>query len=364
MLPSVEKSSAEKTPTHSPVAVYLRSLLYMYIALLLRIFATAPLAALFLFPGGSVWRGLAFLAPLLWFFLLMPLRFSFAQAIVGKASVRFFSFDSALSLSRYGEKLGEALLHLLNVVKWGIPLFAMLGYGYLQLKDAEFPALIASVSALGGSVNRIIAPIVVLFGGAAAATEVQPLVEGIYAILAILGVGLLFLLYGIMRNSAYRYIWALAIRDDRSPRGEASRRLQGRRARQFVVALINIALSLPFLAAIMALFRSVLGNISFNGMMVMSADFLPTTLVKSASPLLAAVFCFYLPLLPIRRMLTSYFAIMPLPTPKAPGATPSPAPVDSPALEVPDELAEDSFADEAPEEPRNDVDPSAFTIGQ
>ena len=41
------------TVKHNPLTFYLRMLLYMFVALLLRLLALAPLACLFVFPAGS-----------------------------------------------------------------------------------------------------------------------------------------------------------------------------------------------------------------------------------------------------------------------------------------------------------------------
>ena len=115
---------------HNPLTFYLRMLLYMFIALFLRVVTFLPLCALFVFPAGSPLKWLALLCPALLFFFLLPLRYSFADALVQRPRQRRFSFDTALSMGNYGEKLAESLLHAVNVIKWGIPLFAMLTYCY------------------------------------------------------------------------------------------------------------------------------------------------------------------------------------------------------------------------------------------
>ena len=90
----------------------------LFTALLLRLLALAPLCALLVFPHGSALRWLALLCPALLIFLVLPLRFSFAQALVQSGKDRRFSFDVALNTADYGEKLGESLVHALNVAKW------------------------------------------------------------------------------------------------------------------------------------------------------------------------------------------------------------------------------------------------------
>ena len=89
---------------HNPVTFYFRTLLYLFTALLLRLLALAPLCALLVFPHGSALRWLALLCPALLIFLVLPLRFSFAQALVQSGKDRRFSFDVALNTADYGEK--------------------------------------------------------------------------------------------------------------------------------------------------------------------------------------------------------------------------------------------------------------------
>ena len=61
------------TVKHNPLTFYLRMLLYMFVALLLRLLALAPLACLFVFPAGSPLKLLALLCPVLLVLLVLPL---------------------------------------------------------------------------------------------------------------------------------------------------------------------------------------------------------------------------------------------------------------------------------------------------
>lgn len=75
----------------NPITFYLRALLYMFMALLMRVVALLPLATAFMWiPAGSPFRWLAVLTPLLFIFFVLPLRFSFAQALVQPARERRF----------------------------------------------------------------------------------------------------------------------------------------------------------------------------------------------------------------------------------------------------------------------------------
>ena len=83
------------TYRQNPVAFYLRALTYTLFALLLRLLMLAPLLFL-LMPAGSPWRWGALLCPVLLIFVVLPMRYSFADALVQKPRQRFFSFDTAL----------------------------------------------------------------------------------------------------------------------------------------------------------------------------------------------------------------------------------------------------------------------------
>lgn len=106
----METGMQHTTAKHNPLTFYLRMLLYMFVALLLRLLALAPLACLFVFPAGSPLKLLALLCPVLLVLLVLPLRYSFAEAMVRRGGYRYFSFDTALNLGNYGEKLAESLL--------------------------------------------------------------------------------------------------------------------------------------------------------------------------------------------------------------------------------------------------------------
>lgn len=296
----------------NPLTFYLRTLLYMFMALVMRLVAVAPLVALLLFPEGSYWRWLALLCPVLLIFFILPQRFSFAQALVQPAHERRFSFDKATSVSMYGAKLGEALVHALNIFKWGIPLLLMLGGCYYCIQYIDAITLTKAIEAIGQGVVSVSFAVANFFLTILGKTQLVAnggLMEGVYAVCAALGLGVLILLWGVVRNSAFRYIWAAAKRDGLRPRTEARRRLSGRRWKQLGVALINLILWAPALFIVFTSVKSMVSDLSqaaFN--YVATKTFVLPDLTGALRPLLYAFLACYMPLLPVRRILTAYFA--------------------------------------------------------
>ncbi len=300
------------TKRHNPLTFYLRTLLYMFMALLMRLVAFAPLAALWVFPESSWLRWLWVLCPVLLIFFILPQRFSFAQALVQKPRERAFSFDKATSLRPYGRKLGEALVHALNILKWGIPLWLALGacvYFYLK---TDAITLMTSLSNLGASVVAVGIAVANFFIGIFGGTALVPnggIMEGAYTVLAVLGVLLLVLMLGMVRNSAFRYIWAQATESGLKPRAQARRRLAGRRWTQLGVAVLNLVLWLPALFVAFTTLKGVLSGLSdalFNYVATRQLN-LPE-LSNALYPLLFAFLVCYMPLLPVRRIMTAFFA--------------------------------------------------------
>jgi len=299
----------------NPVMFYLRTLTYALTALSLRLVMLAPLLLLLL-PAGNLWRWGALLCPLLLIFVVLPMRYSFADALVQKPRQRCFSFDTALSVEHWGEKLGESFLHLLSVAKWALPLVAMVLFAswYYLFPLEENPAeLMNALNAMGqwaASVWHAVADFFVrLFGGTPEAHLQGGWAEGIYVIGIVLGIGLLVLLYGVVRNSCNRYIWVAATREERTPRTEIRRRMRGRRWLQLLVALCNLLLLLPWLVVVVlhvqAAFAPAMELVA--GWLVMG-DVMTMDLSGLTLPLTLAFFLLYLPLLPVRRILTATFS--------------------------------------------------------
>lgn len=303
------------TYRQNPVAFYLRTLTYMLFALLFRLIMLAPLLFLLL-PEGSPWRWGALLCPVLLVFVLLPMRYSFAEAVVQKPRQRFFSFDAALGTQHYGEKLGESLLHILSVAKWALPLVAMLGFAgwyYLYPLGESSGELLNTLKAMGqwgANLWYSVADFFVkLFGKTPAAHLEGSVMEGLYMVLIVLGIGLLIFLYGVVRNSCNRYIWVVATRDERNPRTEIRRRMRGRRFGQLMVALVNLVLWAPFVVVVVLyakeIFLPVVNMISGK---LANQNVAVSDMNGLVLPMVLAFFLLYMPLLPVRRILTAAFA--------------------------------------------------------
>ncbi len=327
------ENGSPKIIRHNPLTFYLRTLLYVFMALLVRAAALLPLGALFLFGAGSPGRWLALLCPLAIVFFVLPFRFSFAQALVQPAGEHRFLFDTAFGASGYADKLKQSLLHALRVFLWGIPLWLMLGYAYYAYVGIDMITLMSGLSDLGAGVTAVGAAVGNFFIGIFGGTQIVPnggLMEGVYVVCAVMGAGLLVLLWGAMRNGAYRYLWALAVRTGRDPRAEARRSLRGRRWAQLGVAAINLALWAPALYVTFSTLKGVIGNLSDAVFNLIGGEQLDLPQMTGAiGPLLFAFFVCYMPLLPVRRILTAAFATA---QPRPAETAPASAPVDTAAF--------------------------------
>jgi len=269
---------------------YVRTLVYTLIALALRAAVIAPLACLFVFDGWK--RGLALVCPLLAVFVVLPLRYSFAQAMT--QSPRRFSFDAAFSFSRYGEKLKEGLLHALHVIKWGIPMAALLAGAYYCYTAVDALTIFQTINDLGNGCAQ-------LFGLSTA----NNFMLGIGVVGAVLGLGVLIWMWGVARNSANRYLWAVS-----ANRAEIRSRLKGRRLMQLLTAIVNLLLWVPFLMVSACAVKNALSDASTMLMMAITTGSLPKLdLVSAALPVALAFMGLYLPLLPMRRWNTAAFAM-------------------------------------------------------
>ena len=115
--------------------------------------------------------------------------------------------------------------------------------------------------------------------------------------------GMLIWVWGVVRNSATRYLWA-AIEQPR--RAHLRRCLRGGRLRQLGVGLINLVLLLPFLYIAACALKTAVSDGSTMLMMAIASGALPEV---SLTPLAVAFAALYLPLLPLRRWNTAAFAL-------------------------------------------------------
>ena len=290
----------------NPLVFYLWMFLYMLLALLIRAAAFLPLLAL---TADSGLRWLWVLCPVLLIFVVLPLRYSFAEALVQQPGERCFCLKKAFSFGHYGEKLSESILHALSVLKWGIPLAALLVYAMYWYNDVDALTVLQSMTALGAGWASLRVGVMNLFG-ANAAVPVNTLMDGIFVIALIVVLAVLVWMYGAVRNSANRYSWVLATRSDRSPRSELRRRLIGRRWKQLGVAVINLILWIPFLLVTVMALKSAVSDLSTMLMMAITTGSLPSlNLAGVVVPLAAAFFGLYMTFLPVRRWLTACFVM-------------------------------------------------------
>ena len=306
--PEVDQMTANGK--QNALVYYVRMFVYMLLALVLRVIALAPAACLFVCDGWMRW--LSVLCPVLVIFVILPLRWSFAQTMTQRP--RRFSFDVAFSFAHYGEKLRGSLLHVLHVFKWGLPLAAMAGGAYYCYTQVDALTLFQSINEIGNACAAGLTAaanwIAGLVGGTEMVVTANNFMLGAGAVAAVFGLGVLIWLWGAVRNSATRYIWAIAAETDRVPRAEVRRRLQNRRMRQLGVGLINLILLLPFLYTVFAAGKTAVSDLSTMLRMAITTGELPTVdLLAVAAPVAGAFFALYLPLLPLRRWNTAAFAL-------------------------------------------------------
>lgn len=303
-------------------AFYMTLLLYVLLAFVLRLIALAPLLALFAFEPGSAWQYLALLCPLLMVFVVLPLRFSFAEALVQEADERIFSLKTAFSFSQYGEKWLRGLVHAIQVMLWGLPFFALAGYGLTQYASGNLLTFqtVDNLSKLGNRWNNGYYAVINFFekllGKAVSVLPANGFMDGVFVVLGAVGIALLIWLYGAVRNSASRYIWVVAERTDRAYRTVCKQQLSGRRWRQLGTALLNLLLCLPFFTVIFLLCKNSLMeavNTLFSAqtlMMLMSTHTLPNLELGGMAKIMPILLlCCYLALLPLRRCATARFAV-------------------------------------------------------
>ncbi|MBN1777675.1 MAG: hypothetical protein JW811_06090 [Clostridiales bacterium] len=303
-----------RTGVQSPLVYYLSALLYVFIASLLYAAAFAPLTALFLFAQGSGFRYLALLCPALVLLIVLPLRFSFAQAVTDRYRGMPFSLKTAFNFDLYGEKVAEGFFYALHLLKWAIPLAASAGALYcMYVNSGTFTDTIIDLTAFGKSVTGIWNGFVNFFAGifgGAQTTVSGGIGETFIVMIAVAGVCVLILIWGVVRNSAYRYIWAGATQIDKNPRYEARRSLRGRRFEQLMVAMLNLVLLAPALvvAYLFIAPKEALTEFAMRYADALAAETALPAIVIPYGKLAIVFFACYLPLVPLRRIITAHFA--------------------------------------------------------
>ncbi len=289
---------------------YLGMLGYMVLAAIVRIAALAPLACLFVFEGAL--RLLALLCPVLLILVVLPLRFSFAQAMAQKP--RRFNIGKAFSFAHYGDKLKAALRHALSVAVWGIPLAAMGGFALYSFKTVEYLDLYSTVKEWGDICAPVLADVSVWLNGVIGTAVIEQSSNNFMVGVGVLGaaaaLGVLILLCGAVHNSVNRYIWAAAENKGLSYRDAKRAQLKGRFMRRVGIAILNLLLWVPFLLVVGGALKATLSDLSTVMMMAVVTRSLPMdTLMEAAAPCAFAFGVLYLPLLPLRRWNTACCAL-------------------------------------------------------
>lgn len=294
----------QNTPVKvNPFVFYLRMLLYMILQLVIRVVTFAPLACL-LVEELPVWGAL--LCPALLIFVVLPLRFSFAEAVVLKQNG--FSFAKAFSFADYSEKLKQSCHHALHVLKWGLPLAVLCGCAYYWYSEVDALTVLKTITAIGEWWTGMCATVSGWFGAETVAPAAA-MMDGVLVVLAVVALTVAVWMYGAVRNSAARYLWVQANQQERNAKTEIRRRLLGRRWAQLGVAIINLILWVPFVGFTAYTLMDAVSNLSSQLMMLMAGSLPQLDLTGAVKPLILSFVLLYLPLLPVRRWLTASFAV-------------------------------------------------------
>lgn len=248
----------------------------MLVSILVRLIAFSPLLTLLFCKAGDPLRLAVWLTPILYILFVLPLRYSMAEAALQAYQGGTFCTTALVSLKRYGRKLSALISQGIRLLPWALPLSAAVGYGaYLYLGGVDSLTLMRMLQSLGKSL-----------GGESG------FMEGVYLVAAGYSLLFLILLFGMMRNGMFRFVWAEMSGANQPARQEMLRRLRGNRIRQFAIGLIQVVLLIPFTA--------VEGYLCYTGLRTGFTPLLAVGMVIAAVVL-------YLPLLPIRKILPAMY---------------------------------------------------------
>ena len=266
---------------------YFQWMAVMLVLILIRLIALSPLMTLVLLENGNPFRYLSLLTPILYFFVLLPLRYSTGEALRQALDGGALKPARFLDLTGYGQKLGAVLLQALHLLPWALPLVAGIGAGwYLMYGVEDGTVVLRMVKNLGGVLG-----------------EGHGFMEGIYLIAAFFGLLLLVLLYGMMRNGMLRFLWQKSGQKFALARKEMLARLKGRRGGQFWLGIIQSLMLLPAVLPMGYMGYRLLRDFS---------KYLRLDLSQLAEPqmlwgMAAALILIYWPLLPLRRALQACY---------------------------------------------------------
>ena len=252
----------------------------MLVLILIRLAALSPLLTLVLSEKGSALRYLSLLTPVLYFFLVLPLRFSMGEAMEHALDGGSFTTARLVRLNGYNRKLRAVLLQALHLLPWALPLLLGLGAGWYMWRGVED----------GTAVFRMVRSLGKVLG------EQYGIMEGFYIVAAFGGLLLLVLLYGMMRNGMLRFLYKKSGGNYALARKEMLSRLKGRRGGQFLAGLVHVLLTLPML----------LINVYLGYRMYRVEAIVPDL----AGYMLLSFFVIYL-LLPLHKVLQAYYIRLP-----------------------------------------------------
>jgi hypothetical protein len=284
---------------------------YVLIALLVRIIALCPLLLLWAIPVGWSIKWLSILCPVLIIILVLPMRFSFARAMMTAAQSGTFSIWRALRLTQYRRKLQASLRHALRILCWGFPFLFMLGWSYYIIAFMDVFAAIRILATFGEGVVTALSTIVNFIIGIIAGNTVQwtgGFTEGLYAVSGIAILTLLIFLWGIWRCSLYRYLWATESSKTRNSQIRIRKALRGYRWKQFTEGLYNIVLWLPtmffLLLIVLSIYEQIVGLVTTY----INTNTIPPISFPKSVVFLGVIGLFvHLLILPVRRSVTADF---------------------------------------------------------
>lgn len=212
--------------------------------------ALAPLLAL-LYKGDKPLWIISLLTPLLIVFVVLPLRFSEAQAMRNFWNGDRFATGQMVKLDHYGTKLLCGLRHGLQVLFWAIPLFALVAYSLIMyFGGADGLTLMRGLQAIG----------MFFVGQDALAKGVY--FTGIGVVLAVALFTVLVLIYGMVRLSVLRHVWAL---DESQSTKDAWKNMKGilrkKRHLQWLQFGFSLLCFLPFFISLGFLVKDVPGAV-------------------------------------------------------------------------------------------------------
>ena len=243
----------------------------MLAAILIRVIALSPILALVLVKSGDPMQYIAILSPVLYIFVVLPLRFSFGEAMHHAAQGgRFFS-AKLFSLKGYTEKIKAVFFQVLHSLPWTLPLIigAAIGLYYWYVVD------LATSMNLVRSLGKLLGP---EYG----------FKTGLYMLIGAAGLLFMVFLYGLARGGMLRFVWAQSGGRYKNARGEMLRRLKRGRLGQLLMGLVQGLCRLP-----------VLGAEIYLGYRMYRVGYFDPLL---AALMIAAVFVLYLPLMPILKV--------------------------------------------------------------